>query len=324
MNIEQEWNEVECQITPIRRRVAWKWIGYAASILVLLTIGWNLYFMPGEKNVLQDNTSIVAGTQKAILHLASGEKFVLSDSDGVIIEDSLSGRIEQMNKVLMYRTDSVAKKEQYNVLEVPNGGIFQVILSDGTRVWLNAGTRLTYPVNFVKGERRVSLEGEAYFEVKRDDAKPFVVEVKGMDVTVLGTSFNLKSFASDDRTIATLLSGKVEVKTSSRKVILMPNQQAELLVSKEQLGVREADLKSVMAWKNDMFIFKNATLECVMQEFSRWFDMEVEFEAEDLKALRVYIYIERSKTLKEVMDKVAIIDEIKWSIRGKKIVIEKQ
>ena len=104
----------------------------------------------------------------------------------------------------------------------------------------------------------------------------------------------------------------------------MPNQQAELLVSKEQLGVREADLKSVMAWKNDMFIFKNATLECVMQEFSRWFDMEVEFEAEDLKALRVYIYIERSKTLKEVMDKVAIIDEIKWSIRGKKIVIEKQ
>jgi ferric-dicitrate binding protein FerR (iron transport regulator) len=243
-------------------------------------------------------------------------------TENKIIQEGATGKIEQIKGMLVYQMQDSVQEEQYNTLEVPNSGEFQLVLSDGTQVWLNAGTKLTYPIAFVKGERKVYLEGEAYFEVAKNEKKPFIVHANGMDIRVLGTSFNLKSFVEDKQSVVTLLSGRVEVKTSSKRVVLQPEQQAEFRVDKNQLIVQKADLKSVLAWKNDMFIFKDASLEYMMKELGRWFDVEVEFESEELKALRVYIYIERSKTLKDVLDKITSIDGLKWRIEKKKIILE--
>ena len=149
---EQVWNKIEKQIAPQRPRLSLRWIGYAASVMILVVAGWFAFQMSDNKDSVQEGKKvarITPGTQKAILHLDNGEQVVLVDNNTVIVEDSLSGKIEQVDKTLVYQTESTVKDERLNVLEIPNGGEFQVTLADGSRVWLNAGTKLTYPIAFV-------------------------------------------------------------------------------------------------------------------------------------------------------------------------------
>ena len=278
---EQVWNKIEKQIAPQRSRLSLRWIGYAASVMILVVAGWFAFQMSDNKDSVQEGKKvarITPGTQKAILHLDNGEQVVLADNNTVIVEDSLSGKIEQVDKTLVYQTESTVKEERLNVLEIPNGGEFQVTLADGSRVWLNAGTRLTYPIAFVGKERRVRLDGEGYFEVERDESKPFIVEINGMEVKVLGTSFNLRSFAADNRSTATLVSGKIEVKTPTQRIELLPNQQADLLVGENKLAVREVDAVAYSAWTKGRFVFRRERLETILDDVSRWYNVTVFYE----------------------------------------------
>ena len=321
---EQVWNAIEKQIVPQGRQLSLQWVGYAASVMILVVAGWFIFQMSDNKNVVQEGKKvarITPGTQKAILYLDNGEQVVLADNNTVVVEDSLSGRIEQVDK---YQTESTVKEERLNVLEIPNGGEFQVTLADGTKVCLNAGTKLTYPIAFVGKERRVHLEGEGYFEVKRDENKPFIVEIKGMEVKVLGTSFNLRSFAADNRSTATLISGKIEVKTSLRRVELSPNQQADLLVGENKLDVREVDAAVYSAWTKGRFVFRRERLETILDDVSRWYNVTVFYEQSSAKDILFSGIMERyadiSKTL-EMLEKTGkvsfIIDEQKIIVRAK-------
>ena len=324
---EQVWNAIEKQIVPQGRQLSLQWVGYAASVMILVVAGWFIFQMSDNKNVVQEGKNvarITPGTQKAILYLDNGEQVVLADNNTVVVEDSLSGRIEQVDKSLVYQTESTVKEERLNVLEIPNGGEFQVTLADGTKVCLNAGTKLTYPIAFVGKERRVHLEGEGYFEVKRDENKPFIVEIKGMEVKVLGTSFNLRSFAADNRSTATLISGKIEVKTSLRRVELSPNQQADLLVGENKLDVREVDAAVYSAWTKGRFVFRRERLETILDDVSRWYNVTVFYEQSSAKDILFSGIMERyadiSKTL-EMLEKTGkvsfIIDEQKIIVRAK-------
>lgn len=328
-NIHQR-TSVECdrkQIVPQGRQLSLRWVGYAASVIILVVAGWFIFQMSDNKNVVQEGKKvarITPGTQKAILYLDNGEQVVLADNNTVVVEDSLSGRIEQVDKSLVYQTESTVKEERLNVLEIPNGGEFQVTLADGTKVCLNAGTKLTYPIAFVGKERRVRLEGEGYFEVKRDENKPFIVEINGMEVKVLGTSFNLRSFAADNRSTATLISGKIEVKTSSRRVELSPNQQADLWVGENKLDVREVDAAVYSAWTKGRFVFRRERLETILDDVSRWYNVTVFYEQSSAKDILFSGIMERyadiSKTL-EMLEKTGkvsfIIDEQKIIVRAK-------
>ena len=324
---EQVWNAIEKQIVPQGRQLSLQWVGYAASVMILVVAGWFIFQMSDNKNVVQEGKKvarITPGTQKAILYLDNGEQVVLADNNTVVVEDSLSGRIEQVDKSLVYQTESTVKEERLNVLEIPNGGEFQVTLADGTKVCLNSGTKLTYPIAFVGKERRVHLEGEGYFEVKRDENKPFIVEIKGMEVKVLGTSFNLRSFAADNRSTATLISGKIEVKTSLRRVELSPNQQADLLVGENKLDVREVDAAVYSAWTKGRFVFRRERLETILDDVSRWYNVTVFYEQSSAKDILFSGIMERyadiSKTL-EMLEKTGkvsfIIDEQKIIVRAK-------
>ena len=324
---EQVWNAIEKQIVPQGRQLSLQWVGYAASVMILVVAGWFIFQMSDNKNVVQEGKKvarITPGTQKAILYLDNGEQVVLADNNTVVVEDSLSGRIEQVDKSLVYQTESTVKEERLNVLEIPNGGEFQVTLADGTKVCLNAGTKLTYPIAFVGKERRVRLEGEGYFEVKRDENKPFIVEINGMEVKVLGTSFNLRSFAADNRSTATLISGKIEVKTSSRRVELSPNQQADLWVGENKLDVREVDAAVYSAWTKGRFVFRRERLETILDDLSRWYYVTVFYEHSSAKDILFSGIMERyadiSKTL-EMLEKTGkvsfIIDEQKIIVRAK-------
>ena len=324
---EQVWNKIEKQIAPQRSRLSLRWIGYAASVMILVVAGWFVFQMSDNKDSVQEGKKIARitpGTQKAILHLDNGEQVVLADNNTVIVEDSLSGKIEQVDKTLVYQTESTVKEERLNVLEIPNGGEFQVTLADGSRVWLNAGTKLTYPIAFVGKERRVHLDGEGYFEGVRDENQPFIVEINGMEVKVLGTSFNLRSFAADNRSTATLVSGKIEVKTPTRHVELSPNQQADLVVGENKLDVREVDAVVYGAWTKGKFVFRRERLETILDDVSRWYNVTVFYEQSRVKEILFSGIVERyadiSETLKmlEKTGKVSfIVDEQKIIVRAK-------
>ena len=321
---EQVWNKIEKQIAPQRSRVSLRWIGYAASVMILVVEGWFAFQMSDNKDSVQEGKKvarITPGTQKAILHLDNGEQVVLADNNTVIVEDSLSGKIEQVDKTLVYQTESTVKEERLNVLEIPNGGEFQVTLADGSRVWLNAGTKLTYPIAFVGKERRVCLDGEGYFEVERDESKPFIVEINGMEVKVLGTSFNLRSFTADNRSMATLISGKIEVKTPTQRVELLPNQQADLLVGENKLDVHEVDAIAYGAWTKGKFVFRRERLETILDDVSRWYNVTVFYEQSRVKDILFSGIVERYADISETLEMLEKTGKVSFIVDEQKIIV---
>ncbi|MBC5622154.1 FecR family protein [Butyricimonas hominis] len=321
---EEVWRRLEQQIAPRRRNLSWRWIGYAASVIMLVATGWFAVMMTGrvdEQKEVKKVVAIVPGERKAILHLETGKQVVLGKNNGVIVNDSLSGKIEQIDNTLVYQAETDVQAEKLNVLEVPKGGEFNVTLADGTRVWLNAGSKLTYPVAFVGNERRVILRGEGYFEVKKDDTKPFRVEVNGMMVTVLGTSFNLKSFPSEERTTATLLSGKVEVKTLSESVILEPNQQADLIVGENKLEVREVDAEAYRAWTKGQFVFRRERLESILDDVARWYNVTVFYEQSRAKDILFSGTMERYSDIAETLRMLEKTGKVSFTVDEQKIIV---
>ena len=321
---EEVWRRLEQQIAPRRRNLSWRWIGYAASVIVLVAAGWFAVMMTGrvdEQKEVKKVVAIVPGERKAILHLETGKQVVLGKNSGVIVNDSLSGKIEQIDNTLVYQAETDVQAERLNVLEVPKGGEFNVTLADGTRVWLNAGSKLTYPVAFVGNERQVILWGEGYFEVKKDDTKPFRVEVNGMQVTVLGTSFNLKSFPSDERTTATLLSGKVEVKTLAESVILEPNQQADLIVGENKLEVREVDAEAYRAWTKGQFVFRRERLESILDDVARWYNVTVFYEQSRTKDILFSGTMERYSDIAETLRMLEKTGKVSFTVDEQKIIV---
>ena len=324
MHREEVWLRLEQQIAPRRRNLSWRWIGYAASVIMLVATGWFAVMMTGrvdEQKEVKKVVAIVPGERKAMLHLETGKQVVLGKNNGVIVNDSLSGKIEQIDNTLVYQAETDVQAEKLNVLEVPKGGEFNVTLADGTRVWLNAGSKLTYPVAFVGNERRVILRGEGYFEVKKDDTKPFRVEVNGMMVTVLGTSFNLKSFPSEERTTATLLSGKVEVKTLSESVILEPNQQADLIVGENKLEVREVDAEAYRAWTKGQFVFRRERLESILDDVARWYNVTVFYEQSRAKDILFSGTMERYSDIAETLRMLEKTGKVSFTVDEQKIIV---
>ena len=289
-----------------------------------MVAGWFIFQMSDNKNVVQEGKKvarITPGTQKAILHLDNGEQVILADNNTVIVEDSLSGKIEQVDKALVYQTESAVKEERLNVLEIPNGGEFQVTLADGTKVWLNAGTKLTYPIAFVGKERRVRLEGEGYFEVERDENKPFIVEINGMEVKVLGTSFNLRSFAADNRSTAILVSGKIEVRTLTECIELSPNQRADLLIGESKLDVREVDAVAYSAWTKGRFVFRRERLETILDDVSRWYNVTVFYEQGSVKDILFSGIMERYADISQTLEMLEKTGKVSFSVDEQKIIV---
>lgn len=321
---EQVWSVIEQQIAPRRRRLSLQWMGYAASVMILVVAGWFVFQTSDNGDTIQEGKKvarITPGTQKAILHLDNGEQVVLADNNTVIVEDSLSGKIEQVDKALVYQTESAVKEERLNVLEIPNGGEFQVTLADGTKVWLNAGTKLTYPIAFVGKERRVRLEGEGYFEVERDENKPFIVEINGMEVKVLGTSFNLRSFAADNRSTAILVSGKIEVRTSTECIELSPNQRVDLLIGESKLDVREVDAVAYSAWTKGRFVFRRERLETILDDVSRWYNVTVFYEQSSVKDILFSGIMERYADISQTLEMLERTGKVSFIVDQKEIIV---
>ncbi|SMP20249.1 FecR family protein [Chryseobacterium profundimaris] len=264
-----------------------KYIPYAAAVFLFITIGISFYIISTRTSENNDPQIAVAdvnpGHSAATLTLADGKRIFLNDASiGAIANDQGISVSKTKNGELVYTIKEAngIPENTINTLSTANGETYQIVLSDGTRVWLNAATTLQYAANLGAGKSRnvKLLTGEAYFEVQKDKKHPFIVETPAQKVEVLGTHFNINSYADEGKTVTTLAEGSVKVSTSGdreRHIILKPGEQS--LAVNNNIKVREADLQAALAWKDGKIYFKDAPIQEVLRQVSRWYNIQIEY-----------------------------------------------
>lgn len=302
----------------------WKKLAAAAAVVAILTVGaW--YFIQrnsSETSVqLAQQTEISPGFEQAILTTSDGNKIELGKNKLDQIKEKNGVTIRNNGSQLSYATPSSGNVVVYNTLEVPRKGVYSVQLADGTKVWLNSLSALRYPTSFPGGERRVSIKGEAYFEVAKNPHQPFVVEVEGgQEVTVLGTHFNVNAYSNEDQIRTTLLEGSVRVKAGTATHTLAPGQEAQFnLVSRDLQLKKNVDGNDVISWKNGFFVCNGKDLQAILRQVTRWYDIEIEYQGN----IQPDIFegtIERNMNLSELLI-VLEITGVKFSLQGKKLIV---
>ncbi|MEO8960272.1 MAG: FecR domain-containing protein [Ginsengibacter sp.] len=302
------------------------WWAAASIVLLLGFVSYFLVFNKPTKSTLTVATKVtndVAAPQssKAMITLANGQRvFLDSIANGALEVQGNVKLIKLASGEIVYQSSGRAGGEmQYNTLDNPRGSkVINMVLTDGSKVWLNAGSSLTYPVLFVGNKRKVSIEGEAYFEVAHDEAKPFVAHYDAIDVQVLGTHFNVNTFEDDDRNVkVTLIEGSVRVDNGNATNLLKPGQQA--LINDKIKIVSDADLNQVMAWKNGYFQFDKASLQSVLKQVARWYDVDVIYQGENQP--RQFVgEMEKDLSLSEVL-KILEINKVHFTIKGNNLII---
>lgn len=313
--------------TPLVRLFANKALRYAAVAMLLIATTIAFVVFSGRRIAgpdIAENTSsrIVPGKETAILTLADGSTILLdSAADGMLARQGNAAIVKLAGGQIAYQVNG---NEQGNVLmntvTTPKGGKYQVVLPDGTKVWLNAASSISYPVAFGVTKRNVTIYGEAYFEVAQDKSTPFTVDVHGRSsVQVLGTSFNINSYADEGSIRTTLIDGRIKVNAS---VILQPGQQSVQAKDNSAISlVPAADLAQVMAWKNGLFNFDRADIQTVMRSIERWYDVDVVYEGE-IPSDHLLGRIPMNTSIDRVLNILAEIG-IKFRIEGKKIMVTK-
>lgn len=267
-------------------------------------------------------------TDGAILKLANGKEIVLDNlADGNVAEQGNASIVKQEGNVLVYNSDAPGTEILYNTLSTPVGRQFQIVLPDGSRVWLNSSSTITYPTSFTGANRDVTVSGEVYMEVARDARRPFRAHVtstiEGMGETVvqvLGTHFNINAYGDETPVLATLLEGSVKVITGKKAALLKPGEQARVETKKisVQSGV---DLDKEVAWKNGYFEFRDDPLQTVMKELARWYGVTVSYApAFSIPDDTFNGRIPRSSHLTDVLN-VLEKNEVHFKIEGKKIIV---
>ena len=311
-----------------RQIIRWRRLTAAAVILIIAAGAWfwqrehaRMNIPPSPPVSLQNDA--LPGSNRATLTLSNGQQLVLAGAaqDTVLTEGAAI--VASSNGRLAYNTGSApATLLAYNTLTTPRGGQYQLTLPDGTKVWLNAASSITYPTAFTDKERSVNITGEVYFEVTKDRSRPFHVKVNDMEVDVLGTNFNVNAYHDEGGTRTTLLEGSVKINAAQTAVTLKPGQQAHIIspLGKENLKViNDADLDEVMAWKNGYFKFNDADIRTVMQQIERWYDLQVVYEGA-LPKDHFGGKLPRDANASEVL-KTLEQTQVHFRIEGKKLIV---
>lgn len=271
---------------PARQPLKWVyWQRWAAAVLLLIVATSILLLVTKTRKadklpaVVTENIKkdVKPGGTKAMLTLANGNVIAL--------DSSLKGTLAKQGNVNLHVSPGMLKYDQnkqtaansiaYNVLKTPKGGQYQLELPDGSKVWLNAASSLKFPTAFVGKERRVELNGEAYFEVARNASQPFFVSVNNASIAVLGTSFNVMAYADEAAMRTTLLEGAVKVSQANASSVLKPGEQSLLEPNGKMKVIENADVSLAVAWKNGLTSFKSADIKTIMRQVERWYDVEV-------------------------------------------------
>lgn len=298
----------------------------AAVVIPLVSVVLAFYFFgkeqPQQVATTKPIVEIKPGEMKAELILAGGNKMFLTAnlSDSLTNEEGVN--IVKDGEGISYQGGENVEALVYNTLRVPRGGEFKIKLQDGTIVHVNSGTVLRYPVKFVGEERRVYLSGEAYFDVQRDESKPFVVEMAESEIKVLGTEFNARAYPEEKRQLTTLVSGKVALTSQSGKSVeLTPGEQGE--VEGTNVKKEKIDVYIYTAWKDGKFVFRKQRLEDIMNIVERWYDVKVVFVDEGCKDVTFSGNVLRYDGFNKLVEMLEVTGSVKFQIKDNVIYITK-
>ena len=329
-NSEEEFLYLEKSIYDRKsRRMTLRW-SIAASIILLvgLFVGRTI---SGVRDIHEEQelakSVMQPGTSKAILMMADGKEVVLEQGQNLNILLNERVRVATSSQGIVYEERGKGMvTEEYNKLTTPIGGEYSLVLSDGTKVFLNADSELKYPVEFSDGKRIVDLKGEAYFEVHKDSLRPFIVRMNGAEVTVLGTSFNVNTYGDDGQIYTTLVNGSVRVSSMKNKQeeILKPGIQSVMNVQSGLLTVRKVDVEPYVAWREGRFVFRAMTLDLIMRQLQRWYDFEVFYQNSELKDYEFRGVIKRDMDLDKVLSVIKATTNVDFEVKGKVITIIKR
>ena len=306
------------------RRVWVKVVSYAAMLILPIIAGMLLWTKQPVEDVEGYGIGPIRhGVRKATLVLNDGKVLAL-DTSRIMLKEVDGVTVHTDDQVLVY-VDSLGRKEVdlQNRLITPKGGEYTIMLSDGTKVWVNAASEICYPVKFAGKERRVLLEGEAYFEVTKDADRPFVVEVNGMEVRVYGTQFNVNT-RRDDQIQTTLVEGSVSVKPKGlMEVMLKPNQQAVFNKFAGRVTVRDVDVLSYVAWQRGNYYFENKSIGEILDELSLWYDIQVFFVNNEVRNERFSGYLPRYEEINGLLSLIEKTSHVQFEIKGRVIIVRK-
>jgi len=308
---------------------SFKRLSIAAAIF--LVVAGSLFFytkstgpfgnLGANQNLEFADRHIKPGNNRAYLTLANGKRISLTDAaNGELAREAGVEISKTANGQIIYKIFNNAhhNEELINTIETPKGGQYQVLLPDGSKVWLNAASKFSYPVSFKNNkERMVTLNGEAYFEVAKDKQHPFIVKSEGQEVAVLGTHFNINSYTDEDATKTTLLEGSVKVNDA----MLKPGQQSVL--SGKKIKVLPADIESSVAWKNGDFIFKGEDFRTNMRKIARWYDVDIEYEPGLNEHVELGGWVSRSSKLSEVLSRIELAGSVHFKVEGRRVLVTK-
>ncbi len=301
-------------ITPENKQPHLRWLSarrwWAAAAIFLVLAAGAAYFLrqpaPVTTPPLVVNKpptiqhDVLPGSDKATLTLSDGSTVALGAAGQQVIREGNTA-IRKVNGELQYKDGSAGKGNSYNTLATPHGGQFQLLLPDGTAVWLNAASSIRYPVAFNGHERSVELTGEAYFEVARNAAQPFRIKAGNQVIEVLGTHFNVNAYADEPEMKTSLLEGAVKVGNT----MLKPGEQAHVARNGDITVTREPRIANAVAWKEGFFVFNNDNLQTVMREIARWYDVTVVYQPNINNSQQFSGRIDRSLTLSQVLSGLA-------------------
>lgn len=309
------------------------YIKVAASLAPFLFLSFGYWL--GNRNSIQDinlkdnlfalSSSIEPGSKKARLVLQDGtmldlgKHIVLKEADGTEITNA-------PNSMISYVNPDAGRGAKINTLIVPKGGEYRVLLADGTKVWLNSGSILRYPTSFNKKERMVQLEGEAYFEVKKNPKVPFAVKVRGMSLAVFGTSFNVNSYEPGKGIGTTLVEGKVTMRIDNGKEYVMrPHEHITYNLETDTYSVlKNVDVSLYTSWKDGVFRFENQRLEDITNRLSRWYSCEVVYNDNSLRDLKFTGVAKKNEPIDHLLNLISLLKDVDYDVKDGVVFISKR
>jgi len=334
VDIQAGWETISPVIAKRQKHIfRRKMLRYAATILLPFLITGGIYIytqlqLKQQQYSVATLSKIHPGSTKAVLILNNGDSLLLDTSDNQTIKEKDGTLIEKSDGKLSYLNPANEEMVQpiYNTLNIPRGGEYNLVLADGTRVFLNAMSSFKYPVKFSGNNREVELSGEAYFEVKKDAGRPFIVKTAAINIKVLGTSFNLNAYENTEKIVTTLIEGSIKLISHSNgeSMLLEPEEQATFHTKDGLTEIERVDVNLYTAWKDGNFIFHDARIEDIMNTLTRWYTVNVLYMNESVKEMRFSGNLSRYDDINQILDIIETTKKIKIEINQNTILFSRK
>lgn len=303
---EEGWQKVKGLLDKTDKSKRWRiWmIRYAAAVVFLLVAVVSFWWLNEDEVEVQNSLPRVfaSGTIGARLTTGNGKSIgITKDAHLQLCEEDGTSITTDSLSIVYEASDSVVEQEIWNTMETMTGMEYTLVLTDGTQIFMNAETQVTFPVSFRGSERRIRLSGEAYFEVAKDTVHPFIVETEGAEVRVLGTSFNVRAYEGEREMVTTLVEGKVAVSDSLTELEIHPGEQAVCMLAEGYIDVRRVDVSLYTAWRSGKFIFHNEPLEKIMIYLSHWYGFECRFLDNKAREVRIGASLNRYEDVTPIL-----------------------